>query len=214
MSLALDGMTCLWDWRGVRWCGAGSSVVGIRCGGATLGAGAGVYVAVAGRRRADGARCTGEMRTLGDGARGAGETSGTAGGDREPAAESKIVAIWRMVRSWSWTSVAKGEASNGLARASIKSQAAHWASSEEDVWGLAQLWGEIRGYWRCVRRPWTVRRRSSRDSTWGLCRCNSRRRRDWPRCGSVGTKLGGRPRPLCGLDPSLVPEPRTRITVT
>ena len=30
----------------------------------------------------------------------------------------------------------------------------------------------------------------------------------------VGTKLGGRPRPLRGLDPSLVPEPRTRITVT
>ena len=30
----------------------------------------------------------------------------------------------------------------------------------------------------------------------------------------VGTKLGGRPRTLHGLDPSLVPEPRTRITVT
>ena len=30
----------------------------------------------------------------------------------------------------------------------------------------------------------------------------------------VGTKLGGRPRPLRELDPSLVPEPRTRITVT
>ena len=30
----------------------------------------------------------------------------------------------------------------------------------------------------------------------------------------VGTKLGGRPRPLRGLDPSLVPYPRTRITVT
>ena len=32
--------------------------------------------------------------------------------------------------------------------------------------------------------------------------------------GCVGTKLGGRPRPLCGLEPSLFPEPRTRITVT
>ena len=32
--------------------------------------------------------------------------------------------------------------------------------------------------------------------------------------GCVGTKLGGRPRPLSGLDPSLLPEPRTRITVT
>ena len=31
---------------------------------------------------------------------------------------------------------------------------------------------------------------------------------------AVGTKLGGRPRPLRGLDPSLVPDPRTRITVT
>ena len=30
----------------------------------------------------------------------------------------------------------------------------------------------------------------------------------------VGTKLGGRPRPLRRLDPSLVPEPRTLITVT
>ena len=30
----------------------------------------------------------------------------------------------------------------------------------------------------------------------------------------VGTKLCGRPRPLPGIDPSLVPEPRTRITVT
>ena len=30
----------------------------------------------------------------------------------------------------------------------------------------------------------------------------------------VGTKLGGRPRPLRGIDPSLVPDPRTRITVT
>ena len=32
--------------------------------------------------------------------------------------------------------------------------------------------------------------------------------------GCVGTKLGGRPRPLRGLDPSLVPDPRTRIPVT
>ena len=31
--------------------------------------------------------------------------------------------------------------------------------------------------------------------------------------GSVGTKLGGRPRPLRKLDPSLVPDPRTQITV-
>ena len=31
--------------------------------------------------------------------------------------------------------------------------------------------------------------------------------------GCVGTEPGGRPRPLCGLDPSLVPEPRIRITV-
>ena len=29
----------------------------------------------------------------------------------------------------------------------------------------------------------------------------------------VGTKLGGRPRALRGLDPSLVQEPRTQITV-
>ena len=29
----------------------------------------------------------------------------------------------------------------------------------------------------------------------------------------VGTKLGGRPRALRGLDPSLVPKPRTRIIV-
>ena len=32
--------------------------------------------------------------------------------------------------------------------------------------------------------------------------------------GFVGTKLSGRPQPLRGLNPSLVPEPRTRITVT
>ena len=32
--------------------------------------------------------------------------------------------------------------------------------------------------------------------------------------GCVGTKLGGRPRPLRELEPSLVPEPTTRITVT
>ena len=30
----------------------------------------------------------------------------------------------------------------------------------------------------------------------------------------VGTKLGGRPQPLRGIEPSLVPEPRTQITVT
>ena len=30
----------------------------------------------------------------------------------------------------------------------------------------------------------------------------------------VETKLGERPRPLRGLDPSLVPEPRTQIPVT
>ena len=32
--------------------------------------------------------------------------------------------------------------------------------------------------------------------------------------GYVGTKLGGRPQPLRGIDPSLVPKPRTLITVT
>ena len=32
--------------------------------------------------------------------------------------------------------------------------------------------------------------------------------------GCVGTKLGGHPRPLRRLDPSLVPEPRTQIPVT
>ena len=31
--------------------------------------------------------------------------------------------------------------------------------------------------------------------------------------GGVGNKLGGRPRPLRRLEPSLVPEPRTRMTV-
>ena len=31
--------------------------------------------------------------------------------------------------------------------------------------------------------------------------------------GCVVTKLGGRPQPLCGLDPSLVPDPRTWIIV-
>ena len=30
----------------------------------------------------------------------------------------------------------------------------------------------------------------------------------------VGNKLSGHPRPLCGIDPSIVPEPRTRIPVT
>ena len=33
-------------------------------------------------------------------------------------------------------------------------------------------------------------------------------------CPGVGTKLGGLPRPLRRLDPSLVPEPITQITVT
>ena len=32
--------------------------------------------------------------------------------------------------------------------------------------------------------------------------------------GCVGTKLGGRPRPLRGLDPTLVPKPRPQIPVT
>ena len=82
-------------------------------------------------------RCTGARRTLGDGARGAGETSGTAGGDREPTAESKIVASWRMACSWSWPSLAKGKAGNRLARALIKSRAARWVLSEEDVLGMA-----------------------------------------------------------------------------
>ena len=104
---------------------------GFSRGGSTLIASAGVCVTAAGSRRAEGARCTGARLTLGDGARGAGETIGTAGGDRRPAAESKILANWRMARSWSWTSVAKGAAGDRLARASIKSQAARWASSTE-----------------------------------------------------------------------------------
>ena len=43
----------------------------------TLGAGVGVCVAESVRRYAEAARCTGARRTLGDGAHGAGETSGT-----------------------------------------------------------------------------------------------------------------------------------------
>ena len=43
------------------------------------------------------------------------------GGYQGPAAESKIVASWRIVRSWSWPSTAKGAAGDGLARVSIKS---------------------------------------------------------------------------------------------
>ena len=144
----MDGMTFSWDRSGVRQCRAGSAVVGMRCGGATLVAGAGICVAAARRRRAGGARCTGASRTLGDGVRGAGETSGTSGVDKGPAEESKIVASWRMARSWSWKSVAKGAAGEGLAGASIKSRAARWASSAEDVWGMAQLWGKIQRSWR------------------------------------------------------------------
>ena len=71
----------------------------MRCGGATLRADVGVCFGAAWRRRAEGARCTGARRTLGDGAHGAGETSGTARGDRGPAAESNIVSSWRMARS-------------------------------------------------------------------------------------------------------------------
>ena len=133
-------MTCMWDLSRLRWCGAGSAMVGMRCGGSTLGADAGVCVTSAGRRRALWAGCTGERRTLKDCACGAGETSGTYTRDRGPAAESKIVASWRMARSWSWPSVAKGAAGENLNRASIKLRAASWALSTEDVWGMAQLW--------------------------------------------------------------------------
>ena len=177
------GMKCAWDQIGVCWCGAGSDVAGIKCGGANRGADAGVCVAAAGRRHAEGARCTGARRTLGDGARGAGETSGTAGGDRGPAAELNIVAIWRMARRWSWPRVAKGAAGDRLARASIKSLAARWASSTEDVWGMAQLLGKIQWYWRCICRPWTVCRRGSSNSDQGLRQFTSRRRHEWPKCG-------------------------------
>ena len=90
------GMTCVWDRIGVRWCSTGSAVVGMRCGGSNLGSDAGVCFRAAWLRRTEGARCTGSRRTLGDGERGAGETSGTVGGGRGPEAESKIVAIWRM----------------------------------------------------------------------------------------------------------------------
>ena len=116
-------------------------MVGMRYDGSTIRADATVFVAAAGQRRAEGGRCTGARRTLGDGARGAGEMSGTAGGDQGPAAESKTVASWRMARSWSWPSVAKGAASNRLTRASIKSRAARAVSLAEDLWGMAHLWG-------------------------------------------------------------------------
>ena len=84
----------------MRRCGDGSAVVRVRCSGSTLGADAGVCVAAAGSRSAEGERCTGERRALGDGARGNGETSGTAGGDRGTAAESKIVESWQMACIW------------------------------------------------------------------------------------------------------------------
>ena len=137
-----DRMACEWDWSGVRRCGAGSAVAGMRCGGATLGDDAGVCVAAAGRRRAEGAYCTGERHTLGYGACGACETSGTAVGDQGPAAELKIVASWRMTRSWYWPSVAKGATRDGLASASIKSWAARWESLAEDIWSMEKLWGK------------------------------------------------------------------------
>ena len=117
-----------------------------------------------GARGAEGERCTGARRTLGDGSRVAGETSGMAGGDRGPATESKIVASWRMARSWSWPIVAKDAAGEGLSRTLIKSRAACWALLEEDVWGMAQLWGKY-------------------STAQGMRRCTSRQRRDWPRCG-------------------------------
>ena len=62
-------------------------MVEMRCGGATLRDYDVVCVAAAGRRRAEGARCTGARRNLVDGARRSGETSGTARGDQGPAAE-------------------------------------------------------------------------------------------------------------------------------
>ena len=74
-------------------------MVGMRCGRATLGSDAGVCVAAAGRRCAEGACFNGARRTLRDGARGSGETSGTARGYRGLAVESKIVVSWRMARS-------------------------------------------------------------------------------------------------------------------
>ena len=95
-------------------------MVGMRCGGATLRAYAGVCVAAAGCRRAEGSSCTGDRRTLRDGVRGAGERSVTARGDQGPVAESKIVASWRMVCSWSWPSVSKCVAGDRLSRALIK----------------------------------------------------------------------------------------------
>ena len=108
------------------------------CGGTTLGADAGFCIAAAGRRRIEGVHCTRARRTLRYGARGVGERIGTAGGDRGPATESKIVASWRMTHSSSWPSMEKGAEGDGLDRALIKLRAARWASSTEDVWGMAQ----------------------------------------------------------------------------
>ena len=116
-------------------------MVWMRCGGSTLRSGVGVCVAAVGCRRAEGGRYTGARRTLGDGVSGAGEMSGTARGDRGPATESKIAASWRMARSWTFPSVAKGATVNGFARALIKSREVRFASSAEEVWGMAQIWG-------------------------------------------------------------------------
>ena len=92
----------------------------MRYDGSTIRADATVCVAAAGQRRAEGGRCTGARRTLGDGAHGDGETSGTAGRDRGPTVESNVVASWRMGRNWSWSIVANGVAGDRLDRASIK----------------------------------------------------------------------------------------------
>ena len=139
-DVVAGGMTCAWDRSGVHRCGAGSDVVGMSCGGSILGADAGVCVAAAGCRRAEWAHCTWARRTVRDGAREDGKTSGTAREDRRLAAESKIVTSLRMVHIWSWPSVSKGAAGNRLARVSIKSRAARWVSLTENVWGMAQLW--------------------------------------------------------------------------
>ena len=109
----------------------------MRCGVATFGADAGFFVAAAGRRRDEGPCYTGERHTLRYGVCGAGEMSGTAGGDQGPAAQSKFVASLQMVRSWSWSRVAKGAAGDRLARTSIKLWAARWASLAEDIWSMA-----------------------------------------------------------------------------
>ena len=94
-----DGMMCVWDRSGVRWCGTRPAVTGMKCGGSNLGVDARVCFVAAWRKRAEGMPCTGARLTLGDGARGAGETSGTAQGDRGTAVESEIVASCRMVCS-------------------------------------------------------------------------------------------------------------------